>query len=222
MAISILRTLGERLKTPNLFRICLAFSMVLHLSAYAAYYIRNLPDEAGGEEEEITTENMEVDFEDVPMDISPDMVSNDLFTDSNPAPVEKSEWIEGSGGTDAPDAEVNDESINAISGDGTDKDGYYYSFRGDRPPVPIIDFELSRYFPKEAKRASITEKLVVVRIQVDADGTLKGARVVSRRAGFGFEEAAMKVIRRARFRPGYIAGRPTKMTHEIPIRFVLE
>jgi periplasmic protein TonB len=220
MTISILRTLGERLKTPHLFRICLAFSLFLHFSAYAAYYIRNLPDSA--EDEGISTENMEVDFEDIPLDVTPDMVSSDLFTDSNPAPVEKSEWVEGSGGRDAPDAEAEDESINAISGDGTDKDGYYYSFRGDRPPVPIIDFELSRYFPKEAKRASITEKLVVVRIQVDADGSLKGARVVSKRAGYGFEAAAMKVIQRARFRPGYIAGRPTKMTHEVPIRFVLE
>ncbi len=219
MFASLLQKICREMTARRLFRLCLAFSALLHLTAYGAYYIKNLHRDNG---EEISTDIMEVDFEDVPLDIPPQMVSSDLFSDSNPAPVEKSEWVEGTGGSDAPDAVMDEESVNAVSGDGTDKDGYYYSFRGDRPPVAVIDFDLARYFPREAKRANISEKLVVVRIQIDADGTLKGARVVSKRAGYGFEEAAMKVVRRAHFRPGYLAGRPTKMTHEIPIRFVLE
>lgn len=218
--MSFLTTITERLHSQNLFKICIIISLLLHVSSYAAYYISSLPDE--DDENDITTENMEVDFEDIPPDISPALLSNDLFTESNPAPVEKQEWIEGTGDDDAPDAEWEEDSVNAISGDGTDKDGYYYSYRGDKVPVPILDFNLSKYFPKEARRANITEKIIVVQVQVEADGKLKSARVVSPKAGYGFEEAALKVIHKARFRPGYLAGRPTKMRHNIQIRFVLE
>jgi len=217
---SFITRIKKALNARNLFRICLAFSATIHLSAYAAYFISTLP-ESGGENGE-SVETMEVDFEDIPPDVSPTMTSNDLFTESNPAPVEKKEWVEGTGGDDASDAEWEEESVNAVSGDGTDRDGYYFSFRGDKAPFPVIDFNLSKYFPKEAKRANITDKIVRVRVQVDADGKLKSVRVVSKKIGYGFEEAAVKVMQKVRFRPGYIAGRPTKMTHEFPIHFILE
>jgi protein TonB len=200
-----------RLLALGLFRLCLIFSITLHGLGYAAYFIGNMP---GGEVEssELKIENVEVDFEDIP----PELIGGT----SSPAAVEKKEWIEGSGeGQDAPDDDVN---FNALSGDGTDRDGYLYSFNGDRPPTPIIDFDLRQYFPREAKFANISSKTVVLRIQVDEAGKLKSARVVSGRAGYGFDEAAMKVIHRVRFAPGYVKGKPTKMAHELPIRFVLE
>ena len=40
--------------------------------------------------------------------------------------------------------------------------------------------------------------------------------------GDGFNDAAMKVIHRARFSPGYKAGHPVKMAHYMPVNFVLE
>jgi len=219
MKLASRHPLNEHLRSAKLFFTCMFVSVMMHVAAYGSYYLVTMPDEVDSSELDI--KEVDVDFEDIPPDISPAMVSNDLFTESNPAPVEKKEWIEGTG-DNAPDAPADDDYINAISGDGTDKDGYYFSFRGDRPPIAIVDFDLRRYYPKEARKANVGNKTVVVRVQIEADGTMKGARVVSRRIGYGFEEAAITVINRVRFRPGYLAGRPTKMTHEIPIRFVLE
>ncbi len=201
-----------KLLAMGLFRLCLIVSTVVHGLAYAAYYIHTLPSREINSSE-LKIENVDVDFEDIP----PELIGGS----SSPTPKEKTEWVEGSGKgvEDAPD---DDTDLNAISGDGTDKDGYLFSFNGDRPPTPIIDFDLRQYFPREAKFANISSKTVVVRVQVDEDGKLRGARVVSGRAGYGFDEAAMTVIRRARFAPGYVKGKPTKMAHELPIRFVLE
>ena len=158
-------------------------------------------------------ENVDVDFEDIP----PELIGGT----STPAAVEKQEWVEGSN-KDADDVEEEDINLNAVSGDGTDKDGFLFSFNGDKPPTPIIDFDLKKYFPKAARDANVTSKTVVLMVQVDADGRLITARVVSGKAGYGFNEAALKVVHRIRFSPGYVKGRPTKMVHRLPIQFVLE
>ena len=113
-------------------------------------------------------------------------------------------------------------NINRISGDGTDPDGYLSSAFGDRPPVPIIDFDLNRYFPSEARSANITRKTVLVRLQVNEDGSMKSMRIVSPPAGFGFDEAALTVVKKIRFKPGVVSGRPVKMFLNLPITFVLE
>lgn len=196
----------------ELFRLCLTISVLLHGAGYAAYLISTAPGEAVSSDE-LQLKDVEVDFEDFPPEL--------LGGTGSPAPIDKKEWIEGSG-KNAPDAAEDDVDFNALSGDGTDRDGYLYSFHGDRPPTPIINFDLKSYFPKEARRANITRKTVTVLIQVDEYGKLQSARIVSGRAGYGFDEAAMAIVNRARFAPGYIKGRPTKMNHRLPVTFVLE
>lgn len=66
------------------------------------------------------------------------------------------------------------------------------------------------------------EKQVVLLVQVNEDGSLQSAKIVSGRAGYGFDEAAMKLIKRVRFSPGYVQGQPKKMAHRLPITFSLE
>ncbi len=202
----------KRIASVELFRLCLTVSLLLHGIGYAGYLISTAPGEAVSSDD-IQLREVEVDFEDFPPEL--------LGGVSSPGPVDKKEWIEGSG-KDAPDAADDDVDFNALSGDGTDRDGYLYSFHGDRPPTPIINFDLKSYFPKEARRANITRKTVTVLIQVDEYGKLQSARLVSGRAGYGFDEAAMAIVKRARFAPGYIKGRPTKMNHRLPVTFVLE
>jgi protein TonB len=215
MFARMLQRFARLVRTADLFSLCLAVSVALHGLGYAAYQISRLPSAENGEAIELA--DIDIDFEDLPPEIPPELFGGD----SNPAPVEKQEWVEGAS-KDAMDAEEEDIHFNALSGDGTDKDGYLYSIRGDSVPSPYIDFDLRRYFPREAKRANITRKTVMMRVQVDEYGKLQSARIVSGRAGYGFDEAAMEIIRRARFRPGYLAGRPTRMSHRIPITFVLE
>jgi len=110
----------------------------------------------------------------------------------------------------------------AVSGTGTDRDGYLFAVKGDRPPRPVFSFDLRKFFPYEARRANITNKVVVVRVQVDDTGKLNSSSVVSAAAGYGFDEAAIEVLSRARFIPGYKDGLPVKMVHDLAIRFVLD
>lgn len=201
----------------NLFSICLIFSIILHGGSYASYYIYTHREHA---EEEFDSENIqptEIDV-DIIEEIPPELLGGK----TDPAPVEKKEWVEGS--SDTADDPVGDADLdpNAISGDGTDKNGYLYSFHGDKPPTPIIDFDLKQFFPEQAKAANITEKLVVVMVRIDEEGKLMDAKVVSEKAGYGFDEAAIKIIKLARFSPGYVKGKPVKMAHRLPINFTLE
>lgn len=110
----------------------------------------------------------------------------------------------------------------AISANRTDHNGYLYSFNADKVPQPIIDFDLRQFFPKEAKKANIRVQTVVVMVQIDETGALKGAKIVSGKAGYGFDEAAMKIINLARFTPGYVGKTPVKMAHRVSINFTLE
>lgn len=104
----------------------------------------------------------------------------------------------------------------------TDKDGYLYSFNADKVPHPIIDRDLKQFFPQEAKKANIRSQTVVVMVQIDEIGTLKGVKIVSEKSGYGFDEAAIRIINLAKFTPGYVSGRPVKMAHRVPINFTLD
>lgn len=162
--------------------------------------------------EEITMQSVDVDIPDFPFE--PDGKGRGRAT------PKKNEWIEGTGkGKDLKFEPIDDRPSGT---DDTDEEGYLYSFRGDSPPKPVINFDLKQYFPREARRANIQSKTVIVRIQVDENGTLNNATIISGRAGYGFEDAAIAIVKRARFKPGYIKGRPVRMVHKLPIQFVLE
>ncbi len=219
MAMSVIQAIRGRIREMDLFELCLTVSLILHGAACTAYLVSTLPSFAGDDDKvfdaaAMDMKNVEVDFIDLPPSVL-------LGGDTNPAPVEKEEWIEGSG-KDKPDADSTDVDINKLSGDGTDTDGYMYAELSDHPPVPIIDFDLNRYFPQAARTANITRKTVLLQIQVNEDGSIRSAKVISPPSGFGFDEAAMKVVNRMRFRPGKIGGRAVKMLMQIPMTFVLE
>ncbi|HRG44724.1 MAG TPA: energy transducer TonB [Leptospiraceae bacterium] len=190
----------------------LFLSIFLHFSLYAAYYISTIIESQEIDSESVK-QDVDVNFEEIP----PELIGGT----SSPAPVEKQEWVEGKNknGDDPIDDDIN---VNAVSGNGTDKDGYLFSFNGDKVPTPIIDFDLKQFFPAAAKAANITEKTVVVLVQIDETGALKSAKIASGKAGYGFDEAAIKIINLARFSPGYIAGKPVKMSHRVPINFTLD
>ncbi|EMY62109.1 TonB-dependent receptor [Leptospira terpstrae serovar Hualin str. LT 11-33 = ATCC 700639] len=196
----------------RLFHVCLIGSLFVHTATYAGYKISQLR----GDEvvEESNFEDVDVSFEEIP----PELIGGT----SSPAPIEKQEWVEGSNKDKADEPDNSDINPNQLSGNGTDKDGYLFSFNGDKMPTAIIDFDLKEYFPPQAKAANIVEKQVVLLVQVNEDGSLQSAKIVSGRAGYGFEEAAMKLIKRVRFSPGYVQGQPKKMAHRLPILFSLE
>ncbi|MCB1176502.1 MAG: energy transducer TonB [Leptospiraceae bacterium] len=203
----------RKFRVRYLFLLTILFSLSLHFGVYASYYIathRTVTDEV------IDGDALEQDV-DLIEEIPPELIGGT----SSPAPVEKKDWVEGSN-KNADDPVDDDINENAISGNGTDKDGFLYSFNGDKVPTPIIDFDLKQFFPDQAKAANINEKVVVVLVQIDETGKLVSKKIVSGKAGFGFDEAALKIISLARFTPGYLQGKPVKMTHRIPINFTLD
>jgi periplasmic protein TonB len=197
----------------NLFGIMLFFSLSLHATALASYYIAThvTPEDTIFDSSEI------VQDVDLIEEIPPELIGGT----SSPAPVEKQDWVEGK--KDTGDDPIEDDiNENALSGNGTDKDGFLYSYNGDKVPTPIIDFDLRQFFPDAAKQANITDKVVVLLVQIDESGKLVNAKIVSGKAGYGFDEAAIRIIQLAKFTPGYVSGKPVKMAHRIPINFTLD
>jgi len=209
----VLHIRNRKFLIKRLFRACLIFSFLFHLIFAATYFVSH-----GLPSSEILMENaMDLDYKDIEIDIPPELIGGD----TRPAPVEKQEWVEGSGKTGA-DAEDKDINTNQISGDGTDKDGYLFSFKGDMPPKAIIDFDLKQYYPPAAKSANITNYEVVVLLQIDENGSLITANIASGKAPYGFNDQALKIVNRARFSPGYKGGKRVKMAHYMTVYFVLD
>ncbi|TGM58654.1 energy transducer TonB [Leptospira adleri] len=197
----------------GLFKFCLIASFVLHSVTIGAYFIATYIPDSEISSDDLAAQDVEVDLEEIP----PELIGGT----SSPAPVEKQDWVEGSN-QNADDPIDEDLNPNALSGNGTDKDGFLFSYNGDKTPTPIIDFDLRDFFPAQAKSAGIVSKQVIVIVQIDEQGNLQGAKVASGKAGFGFDEAAIKIVKMARWSPGYVQGRPTRMSHRVPISFNLE
>jgi protein TonB len=205
----------------DLFQRCFTGSFILHLIILIIYYGPNISALYSGEDNLIDANKMasnasvDVDF----IDSLPASIM--LGGDSNPAPVQKEEWVEGTG-EGKPDASNTDVNINKLSGTGTDPDGYMFADLADRPPIPIIDFNPNDYFPKEARSASIFRQNVRVRLQVNENGTINSVKIISPPAKYGFDEAAMKVVGKIKFRPGKEKGKPKKMWMDYDLIFEFE
>lgn len=213
-SLVIIRIFGHDITAKRLFLVCFVFSLVLHLIAFSVYLVDKYVSFANNYMVNSAYDLRPIDID---MDIPPELFGGS----TTPAPVEKQEWVEGKKKEGA-DPEMDDVNTNKISGDGTDPDGYLFSFKGDRPPSAIIDFDLRRYYPAAAKSANVLEYTVTVLVQISETGKLMGSSVASGQAMYGFNEAALKVVNRARFYPGYKNGKPVKMAHYLAIRFVLE
>ncbi len=192
----------------------LLISLLAHVIVASGYFFSG----SGMAAETLAFQNsMDLERPDIEIDIPAELIGGD----SRPAPVEKQEWIEGTR-KDGPDPEEKDINTNQISGDGTDKDGYLFSFNGDAPPRAIVDFDLRQYYPREALEAEIREYQVTVLVQIDENGSLVSASIMSGKAPYGFNEQALKAVKRMRFTPGYKSGKRVKMAHYLPVTFTLD
>ncbi len=209
----IIHVRNHKILIKHLFRASLIISFVVHMTAAGSYFVsQGLPSRS------MALENgMDLERQEFEIDIPPELIGGD----SNPAPVERQDWVEGKNKTGA-DPEEKEINTNQISGDGTDKNGYLFSFNGDMPPKPIIDFDLRQYFPQEARTANIKEYQVTVLVQIDESGALMSANIASGKAPYGFNEQAVKAVKRMRFSPGYKSGKRVKMAHYLPVTFTLE
>lgn len=86
----------------------------------------------------------------------------------------------------------------------------------ERPPVLLQNPEPE--YPAMA-RALRREAAVTLRVRVTAAGEVAAVEVVGRRVGFGFDEAALAALRRARFRPATRDGVPIPGELVLVVRF---
>lgn len=210
----IIQIRTRRILIKHLFRASVAVSFAIHLIFFGGYYLSRIKSVSA---DEYAVNTFDLEKPDIEMNIPPELIGGD----SSPAHVEKDEWIEGKN-KDGVDPEEKNINTNQISGDGTDKDGYLFSFNGDTPPRAIVDFDLRQYYPREAKEANIKEYQVTVLVQIDENGGLISANIASGKAPYGFNEQALKAVKRMRFSPGYQKGKRVKMAHYLPVTFTLE
>jgi protein TonB len=213
-SVVILRIFGKKIDAGHLFKVTFLLSLAIHLIIVSSYFIKSYTGSSDGP---MLSSAIDLDIVDIDLEIPLELLGGT----GSPAPVEKQEWVEGKKKV-GDDPEMEEVNTNKVSGDGTDKDGFLFSFNGDRPPTPIINFDLRRFYPESAKAANVLEYTVTVLVQVDEKGELMSAVIASGAAMYGFNEAALKVVNRVRFTPGYKSGKPVKMAHYLPIRFVLE
>jgi len=74
-------------------------------------------------------------------------------------------------------------------------------------------------YPLRAKRLG-KEGRVLLLLDIDHDGNLRKAEVLET-AGFGFDEAALRAVRHARFRPAVEQGQTVACQAVLPVRFCL-
>jgi protein TonB len=209
----ILHIRNRKILVKHLFRSCLIISFIFHLIFFGSYYVSH---GISSTEDTFLESALDLEHKEIEIDIPPELIGGD----SNPAPVEKQEWVEGKSKTGS-DPEDKDINTNQISGDGTDKDGFLFSFKGDMEPKAIIDFDISQYYPQAAKAANISEYEVVVLLQIDENGSLVTSNIASGKAPYGFNDQALKIVKRARFSPGYKDGKRVKMAHYFTVYFKL-
>ena len=74
-------------------------------------------------------------------------------------------------------------------------------------------------YPDQARRRG-QEGRVVLRLTIDERGNLLKVEVVQG-AGCGFDEAAVEAVKRSKFRPASIQGKPVVSIARLPVRFAL-
>jgi TonB family protein len=105
-----------------------------------------------------------------------------------------------------------------LDGIGGNIGGNYYHVGGRvSAPIPINNVEAE--FSDEARRAKY-QGVVLVEVLVDAQGYPQNPRVV-RALGMGLDEKAIEAVRKYRFKPALMDGRPVAVMINVEVNFHL-
>lgn len=91
-------------------------------------------------------------------------------------------------------------------------------YKVDTKPEYLVKAPLE--YPAQARRLNKTGS-VVIEADIDSKGQLVDARVI-KGAGFGFDEAALKMVTLSRFTPAYAAGKPVAVRMRFTVKFTLK
>ena len=108
--------------------------------------------------------------------------------------------------TTAPDAALGLDSVNFKSEPGVIK--------------PQVKFLAEKKYPEAASKAG-KEGEVLLQVTIDENGVPRDI-VALTDIGFGFEAAAIEMLRKSTFRPATKAGKPISLQVQIPVTFTLK
>lgn len=92
---------------------------------------------------------------------------------------------------------------------------------GEVDQRPNVLRKVNPVYPYSAKRRKI-EGNILIEFVVDADGFVQSAKILRSEPEGVFDESGLKAVRRWRFRPGYVNGRPVATRFQLPLVFELE
>ena len=91
---------------------------------------------------------------------------------------------------------------------------------GGHVTQPQLVREAKPRFPPEAKDAGVTEATVLLMVIIGTDGHPRDSRVaLSTHPGLGFETAALRAVKRWRYRPALQDGEPVAVYFYVEVRF---
>ena len=76
-------------------------------------------------------------------------------------------------------------------------------------------------YPKAALRAGIEGKIISL-LTVGVDGHVKKAKALGKKLGYGLDDAAIKAVKKFKYRPATVDGTPVVSTVRFTCTFVLE
>jgi TonB family protein len=91
-----------------------------------------------------------------------------------------------------------------------------------KKPFVKINFKLSEYYPKKAKEKNIRSGETLVQVFIDKTGTLTCSKILKKSEGYGFDAAALKIIKNANFKPGEIDEKKVDSYAVFPVKFSLD
>ncbi|GEM_PF-5868411 len=91
-------------------------------------------------------------------------------------------------------------------------------YKVDKRPDFLYKAELK--YPLKAKQLGV-EGTVILEADIDTEGKIINIRII-KKAGFGFDEAALNMIKMSKFSPAYSNGKPVPVRMRFTILFKLE
>lgn len=86
--------------------------------------------------------------------------------------------------------------------------------------APVVIYRVEPVYTEKARKAAITG-IVIVEVIVDEAGVVKDAHVL-KPLPFGLDEAAIDAVKKWRFRPGTLNGKPVEVLFNFPLKFQLD
>ena len=112
-------------------------------------------------------------------------------------------------------------SRNGPGGDGPGSDAFPESTAGLEPPVVIPSTRVHPDYPEIARKAKVGGSVLLL-IVIDQDGRVGSIEVLdSPDSRFGFDLAAIEAVKRWRYRPARLGGRPVSVQASVRVEFTL-